>query len=203
MAAVAELADPFARCGLLVLRGAGLRLGSGWTWNSTASSTTARPGAGCGSRWASSAPNARSPGPDTLAALDAWAAVRGPQRALPHPHTGRPTDFLFCEHGGQLRPWRIRKGLDLAMRAAGLTGHQAAWTALGRPRATHDATAPHRSGQLVRRRRSRGPRRVERNQVLRILHEADHVDEAPAIVYAKLLDEAVYLCSTSTMYRIL
>jgi integrase len=45
-----------------------------------------------------------------------------PQRALPHPRHGRPTDFLFCEHGRQLRPWRIRKGLGQAVRAAGLTG---------------------------------------------------------------------------------
>jgi Phage integrase family len=43
-------------------------------------------------------------------------------RALPHPRHDRPTDFLFCEHGRQLRPWRIRKGLDQAVRAAGLTG---------------------------------------------------------------------------------
>jgi hypothetical protein len=43
-------------------------------------------------------------------------------RALPHPRHDRPTDFLFCEHGRQLRPWRIRKGLDQAVLAAGLTG---------------------------------------------------------------------------------
>jgi putative transposase len=44
---------------------------------------------------------------------------------------------------------------------------------------------------------------VERKEILRVLHEPDHVDEAPATVYAKLLDEGMYLASTSTMYRIL
>ena len=44
---------------------------------------------------------------------------------------------------------------------------------------------------------------VERKEVLRVLHEPEHVDEAPATVYAKLLDQGIYLASTSTMYRIL
>jgi putative transposase len=44
---------------------------------------------------------------------------------------------------------------------------------------------------------------VERKEVLRVLHEPGHVDEAPATVYAKLLDEGIYLASTSTLYRIL
>jgi putative transposase len=44
---------------------------------------------------------------------------------------------------------------------------------------------------------------VERKQVLGVLHEPEHVDEAPATVYAKLLDQGIYLASTSTMYRIL
>jgi putative transposase len=44
---------------------------------------------------------------------------------------------------------------------------------------------------------------VERKGVLAVLHCDEHVDEAPATVYAKLLDRGVYLASTSTMYRIL
>ncbi len=36
-----------------------------------------------------------------------------------------------------------------------------------------------------------------------MLHHPDRVDEAPATVYAKLLDQGTYLASTSTMYRIL
>jgi putative transposase len=35
------------------------------------------------------------------------------------------------------------------------------------------------------------------------LHHPDHVDEAPASVYARLLDEGRYLASVSTMYRVL
>ena len=58
-----------------------------------------------------------------VAALDAWAAQRGPQRPHPHPRTGRPTDFLFAEHGQRVRAWRVRKGLrDCARGRAGLTG---------------------------------------------------------------------------------
>jgi putative transposase len=36
-----------------------------------------------------------------------------------------------------------------------------------------------------------------------VLHDPKHVDEAPATVYAELLDEGVYLASTPTMYRVL
>ena len=36
-----------------------------------------------------------------------------------------------------------------------------------------------------------------------MLHEERFVDEAPATVYARLLDEGVYLCSEATMYRVL
>jgi transposase InsO family protein len=44
---------------------------------------------------------------------------------------------------------------------------------------------------------------VERKEVLGVLHDREHVDEAPATVYAKLLDAGVYLCSVPTMYRLL
>ena len=43
----------------------------------------------------------------------------------------------------------------------------------------------------------------ERREVLDVLHSPEHVDEAPATVYAKLLDEGRYLASVPTMYRIL
>lgn len=39
--------------------------------------------------------------------------------------------------------------------------------------------------------------------MLMVLHEDRFVDKAPAEVFAELLDEGVYLCSVSTMYRIL
>jgi putative transposase len=44
---------------------------------------------------------------------------------------------------------------------------------------------------------------AERTEVLAVLHEDRFVDKAPAAVYAALLDESRYLCSISTMYRIL
>ena len=43
----------------------------------------------------------------------------------------------------------------------------------------------------------------EKQAVLDALHSERFVDEAPAEVYAALLDEGVYHCSISTMYRLL
>lgn len=43
----------------------------------------------------------------------------------------------------------------------------------------------------------------ERQAVLEVLHEERFVDKAPREVHATLLDEGAYLCSVSTMYRIL
>jgi integrase len=123
MAAVDQLADPFARCGLLVLRGAGLRLGELLDLELDSIIDYGPAGSWLRVPLGKLGTERSVPlDPDTLAALDAWAAHRGPQRALPHPRGGQPTDFLFCEHGRQLRPWRIRKGLDQAVRAAGFTG---------------------------------------------------------------------------------
>ena len=44
---------------------------------------------------------------------------------------------------------------------------------------------------------------VERKELRRVLNSEEHVDEAPATVYAKLLDEGIYLASVPTMYRVL
>ena len=44
---------------------------------------------------------------------------------------------------------------------------------------------------------------AERDRVLAALHSERFVDQAPAEVYATLLDERQYLCSVRTMYRIL
>lgn len=43
----------------------------------------------------------------------------------------------------------------------------------------------------------------ERARVIAVLHEDRFVDKAPQAIYATLLDEGIYLCSPSTMYRIL
>ena len=44
---------------------------------------------------------------------------------------------------------------------------------------------------------------AERAKVLATLHEDRFVDQAPAAVYATLLEEGRYLCSARTMYRLL
>jgi putative transposase len=44
---------------------------------------------------------------------------------------------------------------------------------------------------------------AERDRVLAVLHQAEHVDMAVTQVWARLLDAGVYLCSSATMYRIL
>jgi len=44
---------------------------------------------------------------------------------------------------------------------------------------------------------------VERKQIRATLESEEFIDAAPATVYAKLLDQGVYLGSVSTMYRVL
>ena len=105
-----------------------------------------------------------------------------------------------------------------------LVGKKAACTAVGLPRASFyranpvtgpaaraDAEPCPQSGaepgvEPVARARQAQPRAlsdVERATVLRTLHGERFADTAPASVYATLLDEGTYLCSESTMYRLL
>ena len=88
-----------------------------------------------------------------------------------------------------------------------LVGVTAACQAVGRPRGSHyrwhRQSAPPPKRERVASRQPRALTLVERKEVLRVLHDPEHVDEAPATVYAKLLDAGVYLASTSTMYRLL
>jgi putative transposase len=44
---------------------------------------------------------------------------------------------------------------------------------------------------------------IERKELRAVLNSAEHVDETPATVYSKLLDEGIYLASAPTMYRVL
>jgi putative transposase len=88
-----------------------------------------------------------------------------------------------------------------------VVGVKAACAAVGRPRSSH---YHRRSGRPATPRSSRKgqaqPRALsatEREQVLEVLHDERFVDQAPASVYATLLDEGRYLASISSMYRIL
>src|SRR5216684_2059885 len=90
---------------------------------------------------------------------------------------------------------------------AAVIGTRAACAALGRSRATYyrrhrrSPTPPRPS-----RTRATQPRALsgaERAEVLGVLHHERFVDQAPASIYANLLDEGRYLCSVPTMYRVL
>ncbi len=123
MAAIAGLPDRFARTGLTVLRGCGLRIGELLDLE-----------LGCAADYGPAGHWLRVPlgklnsersvplDDATLAAIQDWIAYRGPQRALPHPRDGRMTDFLFTERGRRTGEARIERGLRDAVRAAGLTG---------------------------------------------------------------------------------
>ena len=97
---------------------------------------------------------------------------------------------------------------DLAIAAlAPVVGTRSACAALGEPRARyyrrHRQSPAPEAAPTTRRPQPRALSDQERQAVLDVLHHSDHVDEAPATVYAKLLDEGTYLASTSTMYRVL
>jgi putative transposase len=90
---------------------------------------------------------------------------------------------------------------------AALIGKRAACAALGRSRASYYRR--HRQSPPVPRQPStpspqpRALSPAERAEVLGVLHHERFVDQAPATIYATLLDEDRYLCSVPTMYRVL
>jgi len=59
---------------------------------------------------------------ETVALVDRIAHTRTPGRALPHPRTRRPTQFLFTHHGRRLSQTAVRKELTRAADIAGI-GH--------------------------------------------------------------------------------
>ena len=44
---------------------------------------------------------------------------------------------------------------------------------------------------------------AERQKILTVLRSAEYCDLAPAQIWARLLDDGIYMCSISTMYRLL
>lgn len=88
-----------------------------------------------------------------------------------------------------------------------IVGVKAGCAAVGEVRARwyrrHRQSPPPEKPERVPTPQPRALTEVERKEVRRVLNSEAHVDEAPATVYAKLLDEGVYLASVPTMYRIL
>jgi integrase len=125
MAAIANLADPFARTALTILRGTGIRLGElldlelDCVWDSASHGSWLKVPIGKLGTERTVPLDA-----DTLAALDEWMQLRGPERALPHPRLQRAADFLFVERGRRLSPYRLRQGLDEAAATSGLRGRE-------------------------------------------------------------------------------
>jgi putative transposase len=75
--------------------------------------------------------------------------------------------------------------------------------ALGMPKATYYRRLRPQAPAPERKPSHRALGAGERRAVLDVLHEPRFADQAPAEVYATLLDEGRYLCSERTMYRVL
>lgn len=90
---------------------------------------------------------------------------------------------------------------------ATVVGTRAACMALGQSRASyyrrHRKSPPPPPRARERKPQPRALSPAERAAVLGVLHEERFVDQAPASIYAELLDEGRYLCSVPTMYRVL
>ena len=90
---------------------------------------------------------------------------------------------------------------------APILGKRAACVALGRSRASyyrrHRQSTPRPRRVRERTPQPRALSADERTEILSVLHQERFVDQAPASIYANLLDEGRYLCSVPTMYRLL
>jgi putative transposase len=88
-----------------------------------------------------------------------------------------------------------------------LVGVRAGCAAVGEAQARwyrrHRQSPPPPRPERARAAQPRALSEVERKELRRVLNSPEHVDEAPATVYAKLLDQGVYLASVPTMYRVL
>jgi putative transposase len=88
-----------------------------------------------------------------------------------------------------------------------IVGVRAACTAVGEAQARwyrrHRQSPPPPTPERIPAPQPRALSEVERKELRRVLNSPEHVDEAPATVYAKLLDQGIYLASVPTMYRVL
>jgi len=123
MNAIATLDDPVTRIGLTVIRATGVRVGELVDLELDCVVDYGTSGSWLRVPLGKLATERTVPlDDDTIAALDEWIELRGPQRAIPHPRGGRLTDFLFVEHGQRPPTSRFRIGLAKAVRSAGLSG---------------------------------------------------------------------------------
>ena len=90
---------------------------------------------------------------------------------------------------------------------APLVGMRHACAAVGEAQARwyrrHRQSPPPPKPERVPPSQPRALSEVERKELRRVLNSEEFVDEAPATVYAKLLDQGIYLASVPTMYRVL
>jgi putative transposase len=84
-----------------------------------------------------------------------------------------------------------------------IVGIVAACVALGVSRASYYRAQKPKPEPVPRPRQARALSDEERAHVLATLDSDAFMDKAPAQVYAKLLEDGDYLCSTRTMYRVL
>jgi len=123
MAAVTQLEDPFACTALILLRRTGLRIGECLDLELSCVVDYGPAGTWLRVPLGKLATERAVPlDAATVTILDDWVASRGRQRALPHPRTGQPADFLFVQRGRRLGRTRLVNGLAEATRRAGLLG---------------------------------------------------------------------------------
>lgn len=84
-----------------------------------------------------------------------------------------------------------------------VVGKAEACRVLAVPRASYYRWCAPKPTPVPRPRSPRALSEQERDEVLRVLHAPAYVDLSPWSVYAALLDEGIYHCSVSTMYRLL
>lgn len=121
MAAVARLEDPFARCGLTVLRATGMRAGELLDLETDCVVDFGTHGTWLRVPLGKLGTERMVPlDPEPLALLDAWITNRGQQRSLPHRRDGRLADFVFVERGRRIGAHRLRTGLQAAVADAEL-----------------------------------------------------------------------------------
>ncbi len=98
---------------------------------------------------------------------------------------------MITEHLGALEA--VTSTIQRLSAAGGVSGHACT------------AVAGHRSSARPCRRRTPANKLTEpeRQRVLEVLRSKEYCDLAPAQVWAQLLDDGIYLCSISTMYRLL